>query len=90
MAPHLYLFYKPSRSSCSICSDTDIEIKAWQVMELEESRNSLLQENLRLTEIVSGMQSQIQSLEKSIVSSCAVPVATMVSFLCPSFLAYLD
>lgn len=48
-----------------------------QVMELEESRNSLLQENLRLTEIVSGMQSQIQSLEKSIVSSCAVPVATM-------------
>ncbi|KAG5550786.1 hypothetical protein RHGRI_015672 [Rhododendron griersonianum] len=55
----------------------DIEIKAWQVMELEESRNSLLQENLRLTEIISGMQSQIQSLEKSIVSSCALPVALM-------------
>ncbi|KAG5550787.1 hypothetical protein RHGRI_015672 [Rhododendron griersonianum] len=48
-----------------------------EVMELEESRNSLLQENLRLTEIISGMQSQIQSLEKSIVSSCALPVALM-------------
>ncbi|XP_058214794.1 uncharacterized protein LOC131326176 isoform X3 [Rhododendron vialii] len=48
-----------------------------EVMELEESRNSLLQENLRLTEIISRMQSQIQSLEKSIVSSCALPVALM-------------
>lgn len=57
-------------------------------MELEESRNSLLQENLRLTEIISGMQSQIQSLEKSIVSSCALPVGLMVCFLCPSSLPF--
>uniref|UniRef100_A0A2N9FHZ1 Uncharacterized protein n=1 Tax=Fagus sylvatica TaxID=28930 RepID=A0A2N9FHZ1_FAGSY len=40
-----------------------------QVMELEEFRNNLLQENQRLMEITSGLQSQIQNLERSISST---------------------
>ncbi|XP_059462632.1 uncharacterized protein LOC132191556 isoform X2 [Corylus avellana] len=40
-----------------------------QVVELEEFRNNLLQENQRLTEIIPGLQSQIQNFERSISST---------------------
>ncbi|XP_030926844.1 golgin subfamily A member 2 isoform X2 [Quercus lobata] len=40
-----------------------------QVMEVEEFRNNLLQENQRLMEIISGLQSQIQNLESSMSST---------------------
>ncbi|XP_057477290.1 golgin IMH1-like isoform X2 [Actinidia eriantha] len=44
-----------------------------QVMELEESRNYLLQENQRLTESMSGLQSQINR----ITSGCMSPLGAM-------------
>ncbi|XP_050244205.1 uncharacterized protein LOC126692585 isoform X4 [Quercus robur] len=40
-----------------------------QVMKVEEFRNNLLQENQRLMEIISGLQSQIQNLESSMSST---------------------
>ncbi|XP_062166156.1 uncharacterized protein LOC133872603 isoform X2 [Alnus glutinosa] len=40
-----------------------------QVVELEEFRSNLLQENQRLNEIISGLQSQIQNLERNISST---------------------
>ncbi|KAL7248734.1 hypothetical protein ACSBR2_003476 [Camellia fascicularis] len=40
-----------------------------KVMELEESSNYLLRENQQLAESMSGLQSQIQNLEKSIASA---------------------
>ncbi|KAK4582148.1 hypothetical protein RGQ29_025350 [Quercus rubra] len=40
-----------------------------QVMEVEEFRNNLLQENQRLMEIISGLQSQIQNLESGMSST---------------------
>ncbi|XP_028097839.1 rootletin-like isoform X1 [Camellia sinensis] len=40
-----------------------------KVMELEESGNYLLRENQQLAESMSGLQSQIQNLEKSIASA---------------------
>ncbi|KAJ7961055.1 binder of USO1 and GRH1 protein 1 isoform X14 [Quillaja saponaria] len=42
-----------------------------QVVELEEARDSLLQENRQLVENVSVLQSTIQNLEKSSSSSCS-------------------
>ena len=83
LAGNLLLVYKPCRANNSIWPDMDIEIKAWQVMELEESGKCLLQENQRLTEIMSGLQSQIQNLENIINSACTSPLDAMVQFLCP-------
>ncbi|KAG2686213.1 hypothetical protein I3760_10G166200 [Carya illinoinensis] len=40
-----------------------------QVVELEEFRSNLLQENQRLMDIISGLQSQIQNLERSTSST---------------------
>ncbi|XP_057513571.1 uncharacterized protein LOC130795444 isoform X5 [Actinidia eriantha] len=48
-----------------------------QVVELEESRKCLLQENQWLTESMSGLQSQIQNLENRITSACASPLGAM-------------
>ena len=61
--------HEHSTAELYICSDREIKNKAWQVMELEEFRNNLLQENQRLMEITSGLQSQIQNLERSISST---------------------
>ena len=83
LAGNLLLVSKPCRANNSVWPDMDIEIKAWQVMELEESRKCLLQENQRLTESMSGLQSQIQNLENRITSACMSPLGAMVRFLCP-------
>ncbi|GFY82495.1 hypothetical protein Acr_02g0007350 [Actinidia rufa] len=53
-----------------------------QVVELEESRKCLLQENQWLTESMSGLQSQIQNLENRITSACTSPLGAMVNELC--------
>uniref|UniRef100_A0A5B7CEH7 Uncharacterized protein n=1 Tax=Davidia involucrata TaxID=16924 RepID=A0A5B7CEH7_DAVIN len=46
-------------------------------MELEESRNNLLQENQRLIENISGLQSQIQDFERNTASARSSSVSTM-------------
>ncbi|KAL6998534.1 hypothetical protein U1Q18_008662 [Sarracenia purpurea var. burkii] len=74
---NLSLVCKRYRESSSVCSDREIKIKAWQVMELEESRNNLLQENQRLTESMFGLQSQIQTLEKSTAATHTSTVMTL-------------
>lgn len=78
--------YLPLAGSCSehsicILSDMDIKIKAWQVVELEELRNSLLQENQLLTENISGLQSQILNLERTAVVPQSSNDSKMVSYL---------
>lgn len=57
--------------SLYFCSDTGIKNKAWQVMELEEFRNSILQENQLLKENISSLHLQIKELEESASSSHA-------------------
>ncbi|EXB74409.1 hypothetical protein L484_004230 [Morus notabilis] len=47
---------------CFIFSDVELKNKAWQVVELEESRNNVLQENQQLLENVSSLQLQIKDL----------------------------
>jgi uncharacterized protein YlxW (UPF0749 family) len=55
----------------NLCVNSDMEIKnkAWQVAELEESKNNLLLENQQLRENMSGLHSTIQNLENSISSA---------------------
>jgi chaperonin cofactor prefoldin len=47
----------------------EIKNKAWQVAELDESKNNLLLENQQLRENISGLHSTIQNLENSISSA---------------------
>jgi len=51
------------------------------VVELEEFRSNLLQENQRLNEIISGLQSQIQNLERNISSTSSSDEPKKVCFL---------
>ena len=50
-------------------------------MEVEEFRNNLLQENQRLMEIISGLQSQIQNLESGMSSTSTSDELKKVWFL---------
>ncbi|KAI8007450.1 DNA mismatch repair protein MLH3 [Camellia lanceoleosa] len=68
----------------------NIEIKAWQVMELEESSKYLLRENQQLAESTSGLQSQIQNLEKSIASAHISTMQPMVLSGEMKTVTYLD
>jgi chromosome segregation ATPase len=63
-----------------LISDMEIKNKAWQVAELEESKNNLLLENQQLRENVSGLHSTIQNLENS--SSSASQDASAKVCLC--------
>lgn len=58
----------------------ELKNKAWQVVELEESRNGVLQENLRLKENISSLQLQIKDLQ-SIASIQSLDEFTKVSIL---------
>lgn len=49
----------------------EIKNKAWQVAELEESKNNLLLENQQLRENVLGLHSTVQNLENSSSSSAS-------------------
>lgn len=59
-------------------SDMEIKNKAWQVAELEESRNNLWLENQQLKENVSGLHSTIQNLENSSSSSASQDTSAKV------------
>lgn len=65
---------------CFIFSDVELKNKAWQVVELEESRNNVLQENQQLLENVSSLQFQIKDLH-SIASTQSSDEFTKVSIL---------
>lgn len=56
----------------------EIKNKAWQVAELEESKNNLLLENQQLRENVSGLHSTIQNLENSSFSSASQDASVKV------------
>jgi len=61
-----------------LISDMEIKNKAWQVAELEESKNNLLLENQQLKENVSGLHSTIQNLENSGSSSASQDASAKV------------
>lgn len=58
----------------------EIKNKAWQVAELEESKNNLLLENQQLRENVSGLHSTVQNLESSISFSASQGASAKVYF----------
>lgn len=58
----------------------ELKNKAWQVVELEESRNGVLQENLQLKENISSLQLQIEDLQ-SFASIQSLDEFTKVSIL---------
>ena len=81
----LFIAQDPSIRSLYFCSDMEIKNKAWQVMELEEFRINILQENQLLKERVSSLHLQIKELEESVSSAHASTEITKVCFLHPLF-----
>lgn len=80
---HAYLSFivqDPSIISLCFCSNMEIKNKAWQVSELEDFRNSILQENQLLKENISSLQLQIKELES--VSSARISTEITKVFSC--------
>lgn len=65
-----------SQQTC-VCSDMEIKNKVWQVAELEVYKNSLLLENQKLKDNLSGRQ----NYEPSSISSFSLNASAKVCFL---------
>lgn len=62
-----------------ICSDMGLKNKAWQVVDLVESRNNLIQENHQLVENISSLELQIEDFKN--ISIHPLDELTKVCFL---------
>jgi len=78
LPPHIVIWSCPFYNKHVLISDMEIKNKAWQVAELEESKNNLLLENHQLKENVSGLHSIIQNLENSRSSSASEDASAKV------------